>query len=538
MKIIADLHLHSKYSRAVSPRMVVPEISRVAGQKGIDLVGTGDWTHPLWLRELEEGLEEAEEGIFKVQSSKFKVQNGEGEGEGSEAPPREGYQPEASSRRLCPAGGGGARFILSTEISSIYSQGGKGRRIHNLILAPSFATVRKINEALIKRGANLISDGRPIVGLSSRDLFSLVMETDENCLVICAHIWTPWFSLYGSKSGFDSIDECFGEYGKRICAVETGLSSDPAMNWQIKELENRSIVSFGDAHSPEKIGREATVFEEVQSSKFKVQSDSVKPETITYNDIVAAIKQEENSKLKIAYTIEFYPEEGMYHYTGHRNCKVVQSPEETKKLGTICPVCKGELTVGVMHRVEELSSKLPGLPTSSRLGRGRVAKAEPRAGKAQSSPPKLASRLSSSELRLEERFSAGPPLAENIKIETDEKGVKWISTENRLGFVRIVPLLEIIAEALETTETSQKAISEYNNLTKAFGSEFGVLLEAPVEELMFAASGRIAEGIKRMRAGDIVINPGFDGQYGVVKIWPEGKDEIKETDEQAQMALF
>ena len=224
MELIADLHLHSKYSRAVSPQMVIPEIARWAKIKGIGLVGTGDWTHPIWLKELRERLEE-KDGVLEMRSEKH-----------------------------------GVKFLLSTEISSIYSQDGKGRRVHNIILAPSFDTVEKINEGLRKKGANLLSDGRPIIGLSAENLAELVLGVDERCLVIPAHAWTPWFSLYGSKSGFDSINECFGEMGKYIYGIETGLSSDPGMNWRIAELDNRSIVSFSDAHSLPKMGREATVF--------------------------------------------------------------------------------------------------------------------------------------------------------------------------------------------------------------------------------------------------------------------------------------
>ena len=232
MQLVADLHLHSKYSRAVSPQMVGPEMVKWAKLKGIDLLGTGDFTHPLWFSELKQYLEE-NEGVLQIKKEGF-------EGCG---------------------GFGDIKFLLTTEISSIYSQGGRTRKIHNLIIAPSFAAADKINVELKKRGCNLISDGRPIVGLSAKQVAELVFSVDKNCLLIPCHIWTPHFSLFGSVSGFDSVEECFGDLSKYIYAGETGLSSDPEMNWQVADLDNRSIVSFSDAHSPAKLGREATVLE-------------------------------------------------------------------------------------------------------------------------------------------------------------------------------------------------------------------------------------------------------------------------------------
>ncbi|MBI4999683.1 DNA helicase UvrD, partial [Candidatus Gottesmanbacteria bacterium] len=305
MKIAADLHLHSKYSRAVSQEMVLPQIGQWAVKKGIGLVGTGDWTHPLWLREIKANLEEVGPGLYGLK------------------------------------GKGSPLFILATEISSIYSQGGKLRRIHNIILAPSLEVAEKINKELASHGANLMSDGRPVTGIPAQNLVKMILAIDENCLIIPAHAWTPWFSLYGSESGFDSIGECFGEMAKYIYAIETGLSSNPEMNWRIAELDSRQIVSFSDAHSGPKLGREATVFTEGENGI----------SNFSYEDIKNAIKGE-SGKLKIAYTLEFYPEEGKYHYTGHRDCKVRQSPEETGRLGETCPVCGKHLTVGVMHRVQ------------------------------------------------------------------------------------------------------------------------------------------------------------------------------------------
>src|SRR3990167_6595760 len=308
MEIIADLHLHSKYSRAVSRDMVLPIMTQFAKKKGLNLLTTGDWTHPLWFREIKNDLKETEQGIFSLKESKDKND---------------------------------PRFILSVEVSSIYSQGGKVRRIHSLLFAPNIETAEKMGQALVKRGANISSDGRPIVGLTPRNLLEMLMEIDERCFLIPCHAWTPWFSLYGSMSGFDSIEECFGDYSKYIFGVETGLSSDPSMNWRIKELENRSILSFSDSHSPMKMGRELTVFE---------------LQKLTFDNIKKAIMQNSKSD-KIAYTTEFYPEEGKYHYTGHRNCKIVYSPKDTKEKGKICPVCHKNLTVGVMERVEALANE-------------------------------------------------------------------------------------------------------------------------------------------------------------------------------------
>lgn len=414
MELIADLHLHSKYSRAVSPQMVIPEIAQWAKRKGIRLVTTADFTHPLWLRELKENLIEVEGGVYR-------------------------YKDEPTD----------VLFLLTTEISSIYSQRGRGHRIHNLIFAPNFEIVEKINEQLRGYGVKLLSDGRPTTGLSSIELCDLVFSISKNCLVIPAHAWTPWYSLYGSNSGFDSIKECFGKFSDQIYAIETGLSSDPAMNWRIEELDSRSILSFSDAHSPQKLGREATVFEI--------------EEKFDYQDIKKAIQEQ-----KIAYTIEFYPEEGKYHYTGHRNCGVKQSPEETKKLGAICPVCGKRLTVGVMHRVEELAKR----PVD-------------------------------------------------------------YQPQNRPSYKMVVPLMEVLAEALGVGVSSQMVETEYNRLTERFESEFNVLLKTDPLEIAKIAGEKVAQGIKKVREGEIVVDPGYDGVFGTVKIW--GK---KEEEEKKQMSLF
>lgn len=493
MKVIADLQLHSKYSRAVSKDMVVSEIARWAALKGIDLVATGDWTHPLWFRELQANLEEVAPGLFglrgPVTPSSRPMSSPAQRGAGTR-------RDSLRSRHPSPL------FLLSTEVSCIYSQGGKLRRIHILIFAPSFEVAEKINHEFRRRGVNLLSDGRPIMGLTSKQVAELVLGVDERCLLIPAHAWTPHFSLYGSISGFDSIEECFGDYSKYIYAIETGLSSDPAMNWRIGELENRRIVSFSDAHSGAKLGREATVFQ-IKNEKLKMKNDPLRQSAseasksklkISYEDIIDAIKGNSNGNWEIGYTIEFYPEEGKYHYTGHRNCGVKQTPGETRKLGVTCRVCGKKLTVGVMHRVEQLASR--------------------------------------------------EITNHKIQMTNDEYGVRWIKDEQekRPPYVMMVPLLEILSQVLESGVSSKKVVSEYEKLTTVLGPEFKVILQTKPEEIERISGAKIREAVMKVRSGDIFIDPGFDGVFGKVKIWPasptggpESKEIKKEKD---QMGLF
>jgi uncharacterized protein (TIGR00375 family) len=445
MEFVTDLHLHSKYSRAVSKEMNLYNMALWGTKKGLDVLSTSDWTHPLWRREIAQELVEDSAGIFKIKNNKeFKT-----------------------------------RFILSVEISSIYTQKGIVHRIHNLVFSPKLETCEKIAAELIKRGCNLSSDGRPIVGLSSIQLMELIYSIDKDVLLVPCHAWTPWFALYGSNSGFDSIDDCFGEYADKIYGVETGLSSDPYMNWQIKELENRSLISNSDAHSLPKMGREATVF---------VPKDpQVKDLKINYQDITDAIKQKPDGRLKIGYTIEFYPEEGKYHYTGHRNCNFVQDPRRTKQDGDICPVCHRPLTVGVMHRVEELAKGVF---------------------------PQEVSKL-------------------------NPNGVKWIvdPSHKHPPFVKLVPLNEIIAESLHSTVFSQKVKDLFDQLCQKFGSELNVLLKTPIADLEKEAGPRVAEGVDKVRRGNIVILPGFDGQYGIVKIWDDKKTTEKQEETKSQLGI-
>jgi len=302
MKFVADFHIHSKYSRATSPDMNIKTLSEYAKLKGIALLGTGDFTHYLWLEELKNVLKDSGNGLFEH---------------------------------------AGVNFILTGEISSIYSKNGKVRKIHNVIFVPSFAIADKVNAVLSGYG-NISSDGRPIIGIDAKDLAELLFGISRDIFLVPGHIWTPWFSLFGSKSGFDSIEECFEEYAKDIYALETGLSSDPGMNWQWSKLDRFNLISNSDSHSPQKIAREANVFDIEMS----------------YKSIIDTLKKKD--KTKFLYTIEFFPEEGKYHYDGHRACNIRLNPAETKKNKNICPVCKKPLTIGVMNRVSELADRPEG----------------------------------------------------------------------------------------------------------------------------------------------------------------------------------
>ncbi|MBI2076101.1 MAG: DNA helicase UvrD [Candidatus Aenigmarchaeota archaeon] len=295
-----DLHIHSKYSRATSKDLDLENLARYAKMKGLDVLGTGDFSHPQWNQELRQRLVEAD-GIYEYN---------------------------------------GIKFILSNEISLVYTQGGKGRRIHHLILSPTLEIADQINEFLKSKG-RVDYDGRPIFGFSSIELVERLMGISKDIMVIPAHAWTPWFGIFGSMSGFDSLEECFQEKTKHIHAIETGLSSNPEMNWRLSSLDNISLVSFSDAHSayPWRLGRECCAFD-------------CKP---TYNEITGAIK--EKDKKKFLFTIEFFPEEGKYHFDGHRNCNFSCEPQEAKKLNNICPRCGNKLTIGVLNRVEELADR-------------------------------------------------------------------------------------------------------------------------------------------------------------------------------------
>lgn len=492
MKFVTDLHLHSKYSRAVSQQMTLPNMAHWGKLKGIDVMATGDFTHPFWLDHLRSELEDEGNGLFRLKSVNRK------------SSPRSDLSD--ASRSDLDSNNREPFFMLSCEVSSIYSQGGKGRRIHTLFMFPSFGAVEKFNKELMRRRANLRSDGRPIVGISSRDLAAIALECSEKALIIPAHVWTPWFSVFGSFSGFDSVEECFGDMAKYIYGVETGLSSDPAMNWQIENLDKRSILSFSDAHSLEKMGREATVVEareisyesiyqaiksSVVGSQLSDSSQSVNQSSGLETDKQKTDEQDtENRKPKtdnrIAFTIEFYPEEGKYHFTGHKNCNYSQGPEKDRNAP--CPVCGRSLTVGVMDRVEELKTR-------------------------------------------------------NSKFEIrNSNGVRWVQHDDvgRPPFVSMVPLMEIIAEAVGVGVGTQKVKDNYLSLVSTIGSELSVLIKASVQDIARFSSGRIAEGVAKVRSGDITVTPGYDNTYGIVRIWEEVKsaDETAVEEAKSQLNLF
>ena len=406
MQFVADFHLHSKYSRATSLQMDLENLDRWAKIKGIKILGTGDFTHPEWLKNLKEKLEPAEAGLFKLKNS------------GSET-----------------------RFLLTTEVSCIYSKNGRVRKIHIILFSPSFEICDKINVHLGWIG-NLKADGRPILGLDAKELSKIVFNISQDCLIVPGHIWTPWFSLFGSKSGFNSIEECFEEYTKYIFAGETGLSSNPAMNWRLSVLDKITLISNSDSHSPSRIGRESNVFDT----------------EISYSAIIEAIKLK--NPLKFLYTVEFFPEEGKYHYDGHRICGISLSPQESKKYNNICPNCGRPLTIGVLNRVEELADRPMGFK-----------------------PAVL------------------------------------------IPFKSLVPLNEIIGDALGLLSGAKQVNEEYNRLIEKFGNEFKILLEASRQDLEAATLPEIAEGIVRVREGRVDIEPGYDGVYGKIRIFSKGEQK-------------
>jgi DNA helicase II / ATP-dependent DNA helicase PcrA len=305
MRVITDFHLHSKWSRACSKELTIRNIANRCERKGIQFIGTSDFTHPAWREEIGRELQEAGEGTYALKDGTSSV-----------------------------------RFLLATEISSIYKRGGKVRRVHHLILMSSLEAADRFIQALEGRKANLKSDGRPIVGIDSEELLKMVLAADEKGLLVPAHAWTPWFAIFGSQSGFDSLEECFGEMTKYVPAIETGLSSDPNMNARLRQLDHVFLVSNSDAHSLDKLGREANVF------------DMEKP---SYDELHRIFIEQDASKF--LETIEFFPEEGKYHADGHRLCKFWCLPKETKRLKGICPTCGKPLTIGVLNRIDHLADR-------------------------------------------------------------------------------------------------------------------------------------------------------------------------------------
>lgn len=408
MKFIADLHIHSRFSRATSKDMDIPAIAQAAKKKGIKLVATGDFTHPQYMQSLKRNLEPAADGLYSHEDT---------------------------------------YFILNVEVNNIYSAGGRLRRIHNLIFVPSLETAEKVSKVLGRYG-KLESDGRPTLSLSSREMMQRVLELDEQAFLVPSHIWTPWFSLYGSNSGFDRIEECFGELSGEIFAVETGLSSDPPMNWRLSSLDTRTLISNSDAHSPSRLGREANVFDC----------------ELSYPAVRNTLRRKDRNRL--LYTIEFFPEEGKYHYDGHRACNVCLSPEQSRANNDLCPVCGRKLTVGVLHRVLELADRKP----------------------------------------------------EDVP-------------QNVIPYKHLVPLEEIIAEASGHGRDTGAVQKVYEETLKALGAEFDVLLDVPIPDIEKQAGEKVAQGVERMRRGEVEATPGYDGVFGVISVVPDAKRQTGQVPE-------
>ena len=413
MAYYADLHIHSSYAYATSRELTFENLARWARRKGVDMLASADFTHPVWFAESCDKLSEAGDGVYEH---------------------------------------GGVKFVLGTEVSCVARVGGRGRRVHLLAFAPSLAAVGKINKALRARGAKLDGDGRPTLKTPPRDLLALMLDADPRCFVIPAHAWTPWYGVFGAKSGFDSLESAFGDLTPLIPAVETGLSADPSMCWRVPDLDDKAIVSFSDAHSLPKLARELTAFEGEPS----------------YGGLLDALRNR-----RISHTLEFFPEEGKYHNSGHRACGVSLSPRELAANGGVrCPKCGRALTLGVAERVEALA----------------------------------------------QRESAAVRRAD---------GMMESPNGDRPPYRSLVSLDQVLSETLGVGIKTKRVQTAYTRLTDTFGNELTVLLDAPLPGLSAAlpAQGeRLSEGIARVRAGEVRVEPGYDGQYGTVKIWGEGDD--------------
>lgn len=420
---IADLHIHSRYSRATSHDCSPEALELWAGRKGIRLLGTGDFTHPAWREELKEKLVPAEEGLYTL---------------------KEEYRIHDNSADDSQA----VRFVVTGEISSIYKQGERVRKVHSLLLMPNLEAAELLSARLEQIG-NIHSDGRPILGLSCHDLLEIMLEVCPEAVYVPAHIWTPHFSLFGAFSGFDTIEECFGDLTPYIHALETGLSSDPPMNWRLSALDSYQLISNSDAHSPSKLGREANLLDA----------------DLNYPSLVKAIETGDG----LRGTIEFFPEEGKYHLDGHRKCHLCLSPAETIKYGGKCPVCGKKLTIGVSHRVEELADRAEG----------------------------------------------------------------YVRPDGKI-FESLVPLPEVIAASTGKTAASVRVQRQYQEMLAKLGNEFSILRDVPQEDIKLAAGAMIAEGISRLRRGSVFRNPGFDGEYGTIRLFEPW--ELENVD--GQISLF
>ena len=428
MTFVADLHIHSRYAYATSKNLSLETLAYWAKLKGIDLLACGDFTHPAWFAELAQKLEGGDEGIYSFQ---------------------------------------GANFVLGTEVSCVYRQQERPRRIHVLLFLPDLPSVARLTSELARLG-KLENDGRPTLNLSVLDLTELALGVNPKCLVIPAHVWTPWYGLYGSKSGFDRLEDAFLDMAKYIHAVETGLSSDPAMNWIVPQLSDKTIVSFSDAHSLPKLGREVTVFDA----------------PLSYSGLYRALDDN-----LVAYTAEFYPQEGKYHFDGHRKCGVSQHPSETGRRGIACPICNRPLTLGVLHRVGYVTEQEEGPSGPAQLAPTQVTPT-------QVAPTQVA--LEGEDVPDSEGFVRSP--------------------EGRPPFIRLLPLQEIMAALWGRGPATQTVQKEYMRLVAELGSELELLVWADEKDLASVAGEELARAILQVRRGHIKVEPGYDGVYGRVSL--------------------
>jgi len=429
MQQILDLHIHSRYSRACSPQLTLVNIEKACRIKGINIIATGDFTFPAWFEAIKSELSET--------------------------------QPDSGLYRLKNSSDDQIKFILSTEVALIYKDGDKVRRIHLVIHAPNISAVEKLNKQLDKK-YNIRSDGRPILGMTAPTLVKLLLKIDPHFLIYPAHIWTPWFAVFGSKSGFDTLEECFKEETENIYAFESGLSSDPEMNWRLSALDKLTLLSNSDAHGLNNLGREANVMEISEPPTYQKIYNIIKD----HKRIFLEDKSVNPSLLDgLKYTLEFYPEEGMYHFDGHRTCGFSCSPEESQRLKNICPVCKKPLVIGVLNRVAELADRPLGFKPSSAV-----------------------------------------------------------------PFKKLIELDKIIAEALNIQSRSSINVQKnYQAMIKEYGSELYILLEHDLASFNSGTDRRVIEGIRRSREGNLVIKPGFDGQYGTVNIFSQEDNPNNQT---------
>jgi len=424
-QFIADLHIHSRFSMSTSRDLSIPYLAVWAARKGINVLGSGDFTHPQWQAELRSCLVRDENsGLYKLAHE--------------------------VSDSLSNDGMSAPLFCLQTEISCVYKRHGKTRRVHNLVFMPDLEAAGRFSAKLAKTG-NMASDGRPILHVDSRDLLETALESSAEAVLIPAHVWTPWYSLFGAKSGFDSLEDCFGDLSGHIFALETGLSSDPPMNRLWSRLDSLALISNSDAHSGPNLGREANIFHGEPS----------------YDGIFAALRKtasrdnSETDPCRFLGTCEFYPEEGKYHHDGHRVCKVSLDPEESRALGGKCPVCGKPLTIGVLHRVEDLADRKK---------------------------------------------------APELEREPEAK--------------MLVPLPEIVAQIYQCGAGTRKVERKCAEIAAALGPELEVLRQLPLAQIS-SFWGPLGEAVARVRAGRLVIQPGFDGQYGKVDIFEPG--ELQKT---------